>query len=66
MIAVWKMALDKHQTTGAIFIDLSKAFDTISHYLLLDKLKSYGLPDSAIKLMGSYLSNRFQRVKIDR
>ncbi len=64
MIEDWKMALDKQQTTGAIFIDLSKAFDTISHCLLLDKLKNYGLSDSDIKLMSSYLSNCFQRVKI--
>ncbi len=42
------MALDKQQTIGAIFIDMSKAFDTISHSLLLDKLKNYGLSDSAI------------------
>ncbi len=64
MIEDWKVALDKQQTTGAIFIDLSKAFDTISHSLLLDKLQNYGMSDSAIKLMSSYLSNRFQRVNI--
>ncbi len=64
MIEDWKMALDKQQTTGAIFIDLSKAFDCYSHSLLLDKLKNYGLSDSDIKLMSSYLSNCFQRVKI--
>ncbi len=61
------MAINKQQTslvcTGAIFIDLSKAFDTISHSLLLDKL-NYGLSDSAIKLMSSFLSYRVQRVKI--
>ncbi len=64
MIEDWKMALDKPQTTGAIFIDLSKAFDTFSHSLLLDKLKNYVLSDSAIKIMSSYLSKCFQRVKI--
>ncbi len=59
MIEDWKMALDKQQTTGAIFIDLYKSFDTISHSLLLDKLRNYGLSDSVIKIMISYLSNRF-------
>ncbi len=62
MIENWKMVHDKQQTTGAIFIDLSKAFDTFSHSLLLDKLKNYGLSDSDIKLMSSYLSNHFQRL----
>ncbi len=64
MIEDWKMVLEKQQTTGAIFIDLSKAFDCYSHSLLLDKLKNYGLSDSAIKLMSSYLSNCFQILKI--
>ncbi len=63
MIEDWKMALDQQQTRGAIFIDLSKAFDTISHSLHLHKLKNYGLSDSAIKLMSSYLYNHFQRVR---
>ncbi len=64
MIEDCKMALVKKQTTSGIFIDLSKAFDTISDSLLLDKLNNYRLPDSAIKLMSRYLSNHFQRVRI--
>ncbi len=59
------MVLDKQQTTGAVLIDLSKAFDTISHSLLLDTLNNYGLLESAIKLLSNYPSNPFQRVKID-
>ena len=46
-----------------IAIDLSKAFDPICHNLLLGKLKAYDVHDSAIKLIQSYLSGRFQRVK---
>ncbi len=36
MIEDWKMACDQHKIIGAIIIDLSKTFDTISHSLLLD------------------------------
>ena len=44
-------------------IDLLKAFDSICHNLLLAKLKAYGLQDSALQLMRSYLQDRKQRVK---
>lgn len=49
----------------SLHFDLTKAFDLINHDLLLAKLKYYGLDDSAINLMTSYLSDRFQMVKID-
>ena len=48
---------------AVVAIDLSKAFDSICHNLLLGKLKAYGVHDSAIKLIQSYLSGLFQRVK---
>ena len=48
---------------AVIAIDLSKAFDSICHNFLLAKLKACGVHDSAMKLIQSYLSGRFQRVK---
>ncbi len=48
--------------TGAIFIDLSKAFDLVDHYLLLDKLYSIGLSQNALLWFNAYLHNRHQCV----
>ena len=59
----WSHAFDNKKDVAVIAIDLSKAFDSICHNLLLAKLKAYGVHDSAIKLIQSYLSGRFQRVK---
>ena len=54
---------EKHHVLG-IFVDLSKAFDTISHDKLLTKLENYGIRGNANKLIGSYLSNRRQYVSV--
>ena len=59
----WRQALDNKKDVAVIAIDLSKAFDSICHNLLLAKLKAYGVHDSAIKLIQSYLSGHFQQVK---
>ena len=50
---------------GVIFIDLSKAFDTINHDLLLAKLKAYGFSHNTLAFMLSYLKNRSHRVNIN-
>ena len=60
-----KKALDKEENMSAIFMDLSKAFDTINHNLLLAKLKAYGFSKQALSFMCSYLKNRRQRVQIN-
>ena len=60
----WKEQLDKHKVMGAVAMDLSKAFDCLPHDLILEKLKFYGLDDNAVALLRSYLSSRYQRVKL--
>ena len=56
--------MDKYNTPINIYIDLSKAFDTIDHNILLCKLKYYGLNDAALDLCRKYLVNRKQYVEI--
>ena len=58
MVDDWRLALDSKKITGSIAIDLSKAFDSICHNLLLAKLN-----DDAIAFLQSYLTDRPQRVK---
>src|SRR5579859_6169012 len=48
-----------------VFLDFSKAFDTVLHGLLLQKLKSYGIQPDAVQLISSFLSDRTQRVVVD-
>ena len=61
----WRKAVDSEECVSALFLDLSKAFDTINHDLLLAKLKAYGFSPNALKLMHSYLNNRKQQVQIN-
>ena len=57
--------MDSNEIPIDIFLDLSKAFDTIDHTILLHKLKYYGLEDSTLKLFESYFKNRKQYTEID-
>ena len=50
---------------GALFTDLSKAFDCLSHDLLMAKLNAYGFSMTALRLVQNYLSNRKQSTKIN-
>ena len=54
--------LDNNKTPFSIFIDLSKAFDTLDHEILLDKLHYYGVKETPLKWFKSYFANRFQYV----
>ena len=64
MIEEWKSALDNGNMVGSIAIDLSRAFDSLPHGLLLAKIYAYGVNIESCKLIASYLHNRHHRVKI--
>ena len=57
--------LDKKLNTCAIFLDLAKAFDSVSHKILIQKLQNYGIHGKLLDLFVSYLSSRSQFVKFD-
>ena len=65
LIEKWKYQLDINGYAGAVLMDLSKAFDTINHELLIAKLHACGFSTDSIQLVLSYLYNRWHRVKID-
>ena len=46
-------------------MDLSKAFDTLNHDLLIAKLHAYGFSEESLQLIKSYLTNRWQRTKVN-
>jgi len=54
----WRSTLDEKKEVGVVAIELSKAVDCICHNLLLANLKAYGLQESALQLLRSYLHDR--------
>ena len=57
-------ALDKGDLACGVFIDLQKAFDTLDHEILLDKLKNYGFRGLSNDWIRSYLTGRMQFVHV--
>ena len=58
-------SLDKGGFTGAVFLDLSKAFDTVDHVLLLEKLKTIGASSQVVKWFTSYLESQYQVTSVE-
>ena len=56
--------LDNNKAVLCVFLDLAKAFDTVNHTKLLTVLEDLGFRGVALDLIGGYLENRVQRVKV--
>ena len=55
-------AIDQNEIAAGVFLDLSKAFDTLNHEILFSKLEHYGIRGVALNWMKSYFNNRKQFV----
>ncbi|PFX14021.1 putative 115 kDa protein [Stylophora pistillata] len=60
----WKISLDEHKVVGVLSTDMSKAFDSLYYPLTLAKLKAYGIRGNSLKLLDSYFTDRYNRVKL--
>lgn len=58
-------SLNNGEKTAGLYIDITKAFDTVNHRLLLSKLENIGIRGIALKWFQSYLKNRVQQVKVN-
>ena len=65
MIERLKTYLDSGHIVAGVFIDLEKAFDTVNHKILCEKLNYYGSRRGSNQLIRSYLENRKQYVSIN-
>ena len=57
--------LDRDYVNGLILADFQKDFDLVDHAIMVQKLQIYGLDETNLKLLWSYLSDRKQRTVID-
>ena len=65
MCDAWFNNMDNSELTGVVFLDIQKAFDSIDHNILLDKLKFYGISQMEFKWFQSYLTDRYQQCQIN-
>ena len=65
MIEKWRRNLDQRGICGALFTDLSKAFDCLVHDFLIAKLETYGFTYESLKLINSHLTGRKHRTKMN-
>ena len=60
----WRKELDDRKIIGLVYMDLSKAFDSLPHDLIVKKFKEYGADERTANIIEDYFSDRQQRVKI--
>ena len=64
VISKWKQSINNGKYVIAVFLDFKRAFETINRNLLLFKLRKMGFKDTVLNWFQSYLTDRFQKVRI--
>lgn len=62
----WTFAIDNKTTQTVIYVDFSKAFDSVSHPKLITKLQGYGIQGDLLHLITDFLTGRTQRTRVGR
>ena len=60
----WTVSIDNKITQTVIYVDFTRAFDTVSHPKLLTKLESYGVNGDLLSFIGDFLTDRTQRTRV--
>ena len=61
----WSDNMDKGRLTGVVFLDIRKAFDSVDHSILLEKVQFYGVADRELMWFKSYLTARQQQCLVN-
>ena len=61
----WSDSMDKGKLTGVVFLDIRKAFNSVDHSILLEKVQFYGVADRELMWLKSYLTARKQQCLIN-
>ena len=65
LIERWQKSVDNNGYRAAVLFNLSKVFDTLNHDLLIAKFYAHGFDIKTLKLLHSYLTKRWQRIKVN-
>lgn len=61
----WRLNIDNSLINGVVFLDLKKAFDSVNHSILIEKLRHYGILGRSLDFFISYLANRKQKCRVN-
>ena len=62
----WTLTIDNKQTNTVVYVDFSKAFDSVSHTKLITKLKGYGVDGDLLNIIDDFLTDRQQKTRVGR
>ena len=58
-------SMENGRTVDALYLDFSRAFDSLNHNLLVEKMRKHGVPDDSLRWLSSYLSDRSLQVRVN-